>query len=90
MSTNHTPTPWRVTTTAYGRPLIESSDGTEICKLFSYNSEGYATADHIVRCVNAHDELVAALEYALSLLEGYPDSATDPICTAIARAKGEA
>jgi hypothetical protein len=90
MSANHTPGPWRVTTTASGKPLIESTDGSEVCKLFSDDSEGRATAAYIVRSVNAHDELVAALEYALSLLEGYPDSATDPICAAIARAKGEA
>jgi len=62
MTTTYTPTPWRVTATAFGKPHIESVDGAEVCKLFSDDAEGRATAAHIVHCVNAHDELVATLE----------------------------
>jgi hypothetical protein len=58
MTTNHTPTPWHegrygvcADTTGYGRTHAQVA----LC-------ENPADSAHIVRCVNAYDELVAALE----------------------------
>ena len=51
---------------------------------------GRSNLDHIVHCVNIHDELVAALD---EFLDDLPDDCTDLYCTRmrdlIARAKGE-
>jgi hypothetical protein len=63
MTTNHTPTPWHegrygvyADTTGYGRTHAQVA----LC-------ENPANSVHIIRCVNAHDELVAALESFLCL-----------------------
>jgi hypothetical protein len=68
MSTNHTPGPWRVTD-ADGctdgddiKATILADSGRLICHIDrDYRAPAEANAAHIVRCVNAHDELVAAL-----------------------------
>ena len=59
----HTPTPWK-----HELDNRISSDGMIFVKCFDDND-----AAHIVKCVNAHDELVAALEqihlYSVGLAE---------------------
>lgn len=64
------PTPWRLMP---GAPhQITNMDGDD--PLFHVECNGFAdgeaaaTADHIVRCVNAHDELVALLSEASEYL----------------------
>lgn len=66
MATNakHTPGPWQ----------INSIDGGHISKINDNNGEWIATVDvsnaaHIVRCVNAHADLVAALEISTRTLQ---------------------
>jgi hypothetical protein len=74
MTTNHTPTPWVVNHQHASRAndaesVIEQEGGSnaiatihEIYTLSPGGSHRHANAAHIVRCVNAYDELVAALE----------------------------
>jgi hypothetical protein len=70
----HTATPWKVevvgTSSDYSNPV-------DVCEILS--ADGYAqiaenlrdaNAAHIVRCVNAHDELVALLKQAHESLCG--------------------
>lgn len=52
--------PWRVDSN-----MIISSDGQHVGLLNSYNAQHVANGVHIVRCVNAHDGLVAACEAML-------------------------
>jgi len=62
MTRTHTPTPWRIRDC--GNTEIIGANGRTVETLpgASYN------AAHIVRCVNAHDELVAALRKAERVL----------------------
>jgi hypothetical protein len=66
----HTPTPWQIGSKVPN--FIYARDGLDIiAQCDSWNestrAEENANAAHIVRCVNAHDALVAALE----LCDGY-------------------
>lgn len=61
----HTPTPWRVD----GRQIIGTNDRgfedvlAEMLKWSEpYTSTQQANAEHIVKCVNAHDELIGELQ----------------------------
>lgn len=38
-----------------------------------YNGDCRNDAEHIVKCVNAHDALVGACKYALGIFESMPD-----------------
>lgn len=61
---NHTPTPWD----QQGRH-VNTTHG--VAPILSCNPEfpnAKANAEYIVRCVNAHDALVAALRDVLSLI----------------------
>ena len=53
MNAKHTATPWKVTEFDNGKMSIEDANGE--CPLVQKN------AAHIVRCVNSHDALLAAL-----------------------------
>jgi hypothetical protein len=70
----HTPTPWKVTNlrsrpnqsfriAASGIGVAETIEDHDIV-------DGLANAEHIVLCVNAHDDLVAALANLMDQLEG--------------------
>lgn len=66
--TQHTPTPWKVRQ-AYlnGEPCNYTiHTGMTTIAGCSYDEQGEANASRIVKCVNAHDELVAALRELLS------------------------
>jgi hypothetical protein len=76
----HTPTPWIV---GYGTLNVVHLDhdnlkGIRIASV-DINKDDYETAQanvaHIVRCVNAHDELVAALAAVQSAIETNADDA---------------
>jgi hypothetical protein len=56
---SRTPGPWHVAGRKGGWDGVTAEDGTDICAL-EYNNP--ANAAFIVRAVNAHDALVAALE----------------------------
>ena len=64
----HTPTPWhtmhnKLESSICGEgQFVARVDGSET----QTREEGEANADHIVKCVNAHDELVAALRDVLA------------------------
>jgi hypothetical protein len=73
--TKHTPTPWHAISQGTAHFISQASDEEfrfAIAKVFeqTYHPDGpsaawheaKANAKHIVRCVNAHDELVAALQ----------------------------
>ena len=84
-NTNHTPTPWRVDTFGGSRaghrvvaPSIEIGAGinraTAVAVMHlradaSNRATVMADAAHIVKAVNAHDELVGALKLASDFLE---------------------
>jgi hypothetical protein len=70
----HTRTPWAIskTRTVSTRhdiyvtdPLTEKSVVARVTEF--EDGEGIANAEHIVKCVNAHDELVAALELMVDM-----------------------
>ena len=72
MTDNHTSTPWE----RYEEDVIAAGGGTDIARCWKYtggpetksHSEAIANATHIVRCVNAHNDLVAALTAILANL----------------------
>lgn len=57
MTTNHTALPWQVS--PLNPDIVQTADKTTIAETYAKNCD--ANAAFIVRCVNAHDELVAAL-----------------------------
>ena len=84
MTTNHTPAPWYADTELATCAVLPA--GTDdwrfavaVCQPPNYhpsgiaaaNAESRANAAHIVRCVNAHDELVAALQRCATALALY-------------------
>jgi hypothetical protein len=83
-ATQHTPTPW---CTMYSGTVIRGFDGTDVA--IGLNRLGPRdNAAHIVRCVNAHDELVAALRMIESYGNDMPMDSTHRLhkCLIIARA----
>ena len=72
----HTPVPW----THDGWHRVQDSSGRAVIA----DTEEMADAAHIVRCVNAHDELVAALwEIARETVDPIAQNAA---CAALAKA----
>src|SRR3974390_1068558 len=67
MTTKHTPGPWRIE----DHSDVTDSDESLVTHGVGIADEADANPAHIVRCVNAHDELVAALDMLM-------DSATEP------------
>jgi hypothetical protein len=77
----HTPTPWAefhdhpnpgvAASVAYIRKAGSVNDALEIASLFGCvaSSEQKANAEFIVKAVNAHDELVAAVDGLKTILE---------------------
>ena len=64
MMAEHTPTPWRLDT-RWSRLIVQGPNNEDIASVFGTRSdEGKACAAFIVRAVNCHEELVAALEVA--------------------------
>lgn len=66
MRAAHTPTPWRTDSAECSTDAVTyiyGADGSDFAHVPTEDG------DHIVRCVNAHDELVAALQYALKTME---------------------
>jgi hypothetical protein len=67
--TKHTPTPWTADLggciTSSGLPIVTGRNGALLTTLAMNGHKGAANADFIVRCVNCHDELVAALQETL-------------------------
>jgi hypothetical protein len=62
-----TPTPWKART----NNSIEGSDSRLVAMPPSFarrKETSKANAEHIVKCVNAHDELVAALKQNMTCL----------------------
>ncbi len=93
----HSPTPWAYDT-EYGN-YIRDADGDAITAMNYADPEGDGV--HIVRCVNAHDALVNALQAVLNIdslpigtTQGYAsrvlayDDALGKARTALALAKG--
>ena len=69
---NHTPTPW----IRYGGgkrrwSVGRAGGGYCICQM-TQNDEAAANAAHVVRCVNSHDDLLAACEKAYAALGKVP------------------
>lgn len=73
----HTPTPWRVD----GADIVSPSECAVVATVQwcgeGRDGESEANAAHIVRCVNAHDELVAACQLAFKRGEGNNDEEHD-------------
>jgi len=74
----HTPTPWRVGGHCQPFQIVHSvriANGTFVNDSVAYvpetREEYEANAAHIVRCVNAHDRLVAALRIAMSVIKAH-------------------
>jgi hypothetical protein len=72
----HTPTPWHIVSDGETAELIVRAPSREICHIQCASDENSpinalhaANAVFIVKAVNSHDGLVAALERALPLLE---------------------
>ena len=76
MTTKHSPTPWRIDVDcADGTAIVCPRKGGDIVAL-SPGVEGWedsaelwpANAAHIIKCVNLHDELIAAIKGAREIL----------------------
>jgi hypothetical protein len=92
----HSPTPWKLS----ARTHIESADEWCVTDLHGENLAP-VNAEHIVRCVNVHDDLVDALEENLHWICMCAKSCTrggddDPHCgpqlqarAVLAKARGE-
>lgn len=68
MSAAHTPAPWHVQhPRGFVRPQVWCQQGLlfYVEQLPGGEAEAKANAAHIVHCVNAHDELVAALRFCV-------------------------
>jgi phosphohistidine swiveling domain-containing protein len=67
---SHTPTPWKIASDT--GPCVISNGEREIGECYEDGetqvAEDEANAAHIVKCVNAHGELVAALERIRGLI----------------------
>ena len=108
MNMKHTPGPWAVAASSNPDNGTGWRDIVSTGTVFSPSYVGEALdvdAAFIVRACNAHDELVAALEWALTSLEtvnaaaGFPKNSDGPgidwdhgfhAYAALAKAKGEA
>lgn len=104
----HTGTPWKVATdyrhAQEGRADIVAWANQTVTLAKLPGPDGYTNAAYIVRAVNSHADLVAALEACVSALEAVtrdldadlgsidhePDDTLAIARTALARAKGEA
>lgn len=99
MKTKHTPLPWHVAPSA-GKSLIEDQHCNEVASVATYGAgfgpQGWpfpwhhaeANAALIVRAVNSHAELVAALETTTRLLALLNAPGTnDPIEAAVFKAR---
>lgn len=79
----HTPTPWIVKEKQKGRFYrIMSEDNKSIADVWLGNDGDQSQpvkqdAEHIVKCVNAHDDLVNALKGILPLKGACPDGIWD-------------
>ena len=88
MTTKHTPTPWEITNSGYDDNLIYKIQiGTSARTIaYAYSSDGdkqreqVANAAFIVHACNMHDELVAALRVARTLLATYGSGDTVHVC----------
>jgi hypothetical protein len=58
----HTPGPWEIMLTAHGHTIVSREHGWSVASLPDYDPTHEANAAFIVKAVNAHDELVAALK----------------------------
>jgi hypothetical protein len=65
--TEATQRPWAVMQNAYGMPGIVDADGEYIVEEVANNAD--MNADLIVKAVNAHDALVAALERLVDIVD---------------------
>lgn len=73
----HTPTPWAEQEMPGGcndRITADDGEGKTICE-FPYGLD--ANSAHIVRCVNAHDDLVAALQMARARIRNLSEAIMD-------------
>lgn len=61
MTTQHTPTPWKADKWATGYTISAPDSHYSVCHLAGCNNEE-ANANHIVKCVNAHNDLVKTAE----------------------------
>jgi hypothetical protein len=77
----HTPGTWEAQAyTGHARTTILAEDGTAIAETSGFGrpaDECAVDAAHIVRCVNAHDALVAALRECMSCMDSLRDYAAE-------------
>lgn len=92
METTHTPGPWRIIRDSW----IVGNMGETICMMLFTKPSARADAELIVRAVNSHAELVAALSAILNYFDPYSmpigggELALVLARSALAKAKGEA
>lgn len=96
--TTHTPTPWLLQEDSGGIEIAQPSPPQRLLTTpqgginqIAYwaaaglSEDDRANAAHIVRCVNANDALVAALEATMSTMRGYAPDYED--CTSYQQAE---
>jgi hypothetical protein len=94
MSAQHSPTPWSIDSrqkylVTCGKPHVDRARVAS-CASYDNGSRAEANAAFIVRAVNAHDELVAALRPFASLLRHFDGRASRPTTGPIhSRASGD-
>src|ERR1017187_3600515 len=65
-----------------GGGFVYDQDGVTVCEVngfepYTSGEQSKANAEFIVRAVNSHDALVAALEMAVGILDGLDDGAAN-------------
>jgi len=76
-NTQHTPTPWAIDETMGGKTKLWGADGTPICTVSRTRKNGLGDAALIVRAVNSHAALVAALQRAADAISSIVQQAGD-------------
>ncbi len=73
MNAKHTPTPWAIHNHFFITAKVGNRLKSVVCEIdrhaWTNSGEAQANAEHIVQCVNMHDELVEALEIALRIID---------------------
>lgn len=91
--TKHTPLPWVLDHRFAGGVLIHPDDNEflTVAKVLGFdNDEAKANAAFIVRAVNAHDDLIAALERLLQIVppNSIPFGEADAAYAVLKKARG--
>jgi len=93
----HTPAPWKVYYAKKNGQVILGVGDADGQGIIAYNgsfwgddAESKANSEHVVKCVNCHDELLSEMQKLAKALEDTGHEPEQSFYDAIAKARGEA